>query len=89
MTRGLKFFAVFIAIHFFVSSLFFFSGEARPLNSVGNQIMESSIDRFLKELYADAIKTGGPSSRGEGHRSIDASTLGEIKNSGPSPGMNH
>ncbi|KAK4352131.1 hypothetical protein RND71_027649 [Anisodus tanguticus] len=78
MARGLNFFAVFIAIHFFLSSYMFFKCEARPLNT-----------EFLEGLYTEAIKTGGPSSRGEGHRSIDALTLGGIKNSGPSPGMNH
>ncbi|CAN4122617.1 unnamed protein product [Withania somnifera] len=89
MARGLKFFAVFIVLHFFSNSLFSFNSEAHVLNSTENQIMESSIDKFLEGLYVEAIKTGGPSSRGEGHRSIDALTVGGIKISGPSPGMNH
>lgn len=90
MARSLKFFTIFIAIYFFLSSLFFFNIEARPLNSCENQVMENAIDvKFVEGLYAEAIKTGGPSSRGEGHRSLDALTLGGIKNSGPSPGMNH
>ncbi|MCD9645956.1 hypothetical protein HAX54_035395, partial [Datura stramonium] len=53
--------------------------EARPLNVVN-----------VDGLYFEAIKTeGGPSSRGEGHKYKYASTLGGVKNSGPSPGMNH
>ncbi|CAN4092643.1 unnamed protein product [Withania somnifera] len=35
------------------------------------------------------VNTGGPSPRGEGQKYIDASTLGRVKNSGHSPGMNH
>ncbi|KAK4348856.1 hypothetical protein RND71_031611 [Anisodus tanguticus] len=80
MARGLKYFAVLIAINILFSSSLFLNIEARPL---------STIEKVVDGLYIEAVKTGGPSSRGEGHNYIDASTLGGIKNSGPSPGMNH
>ncbi|CAN4122616.1 unnamed protein product [Withania somnifera] len=79
MAKVLNFLAVLIAINLLFSSSLFFSSEARPLNVVN-----------ANGLYFEAIKTGGPSPRGEGHKYVDAaSTLGGIKNSGPSPGMNH
>ncbi|OIT37626.1 hypothetical protein A4A49_52171 [Nicotiana attenuata] len=87
MTRGLKSFAVLILINLLFSSSIFLNSEARPLNVV--LAAENPIEKIWEGLYAEAIKTGGPSSRGEGHKYIDASTLGGVKNSGPSPGMNH
>ncbi|KAM3237404.1 hypothetical protein P3S67_011827 [Capsicum chacoense] len=71
-------FVVLITINLLFSSSLFIDSEARSLNVVN-----------VDGLYFEAIKTGGPSSRGEGHKYKDASTLGGIKNSGPSPGMNH
>ncbi|KAG5613025.1 hypothetical protein H5410_024306 [Solanum commersonii] len=78
MARGLNIFAVLIAVNVLLSSSLFLNSEARPLNVVN-----------VDGLYFEAIKTGGPSSKGEGHKYRDASTLGGVKNSGPSPGMNH
>lgn len=92
MARGLKSFAVLILINLLFSSLIFLNSEARPLNvvlSATDQSAENPIEKVWEGLYAEAIKTGGPSPRGEGHKYIDASTLGGVKNSGPSPGMNH
>lgn len=78
MARGLNFFAVVIAVNLLLSSSLFLNSEARPLNVVN-----------VDGLYFEAVKTGGPSPRGEGHKYVDATTLGGVKNSGPSPGMNH
>lgn len=78
MPRVVNLLAVLIAINLLFDSSLFINSEARPLNVVN-----------VDSLYFEAIKTGGPSSRGEGHKYVDASTLGGVKNSGPSPGMNH
>ncbi|TMW83088.1 hypothetical protein EJD97_002992 [Solanum chilense] len=78
MTRGLNIFVLLIVVNVLLSSSLFINIEARPLNVVN-----------VDGLYFEAIKTGGPSSRGEGHKYRDVSTLGGVKNSGPSPGMNH
>nr|GLL48917.1 uncharacterized protein LOC9316559 [Ipomoea trifida] len=54
--------------------------EARPLTAA----------KPLSFQTVAAVKTGGPSSGGRGHRlTDDHQSVGEIMNSGPSPGANH
>ena len=61
--------------------------EARPLTP-GRSNVTKGIENLFDEQFIEAIKTGGPSSGGEGHNFPNdiAQTLGGIKNSGPSPG---
>nr|GME00229.1 PAMP-induced secreted peptide 2-like [Ipomoea batatas] len=53
--------------------------EARPLTAAKPPSFQT----------VAAVKTGGPSSGGRGHRLTDDQSVGEIMNSGPSPGANH
>lgn len=78
--------SLLLVIFVLLFSSFFFINEARPL-SMAEQ--HNSIESSVEKLYLEAIKTGGPSHGGEGHRSTNDLTLEDIKKSGPSPGDGH
>ncbi|OMO78842.1 hypothetical protein CCACVL1_14072 [Corchorus capsularis] len=70
-----SFFFVLVLV---LASLLFSSG-ARPLNDAGS--ITKGIEVLIDVLSLEGIKTGGPSSGGEGHAFTKA-----VTNSGPSPG---
>lgn len=46
----------------------------------------SLIQTVVDKLYIEAIKNGGPSNGGKGHKFVNAQPVQRIMNSGPSPG---
>lgn len=72
---------------FLLLSSLFLSGNARPMKAMEQQsFVEKEIMNILEDLYIEGIKTGGPSSGGEGNSAIHALNLEGIKRSGPSRG---
>lgn len=68
----------------------FLSIEARPINAVEvENYINEEITTKIGDLYIEAIKTGGPSDAGKGHKFTEGHSLQGIKNSGPSPGEGH
>lgn len=87
MATSLKPFSSFL-VFLLVSSLLFIT-EARPFNAGQTRnIADGGIEISFRGFYMQAIKTGGPSSGGNGHEFTNAQTLGGIKESGPSAGGN-
>ncbi|OMP11856.1 hypothetical protein COLO4_03643 [Corchorus olitorius] len=63
-----------------LASLLFSSG-ARPLNDDAGSNITKGIEVLIDGLSLEGIKTGGPSSGGDGHAFTKA-----VTNAGPSPG---
>lgn len=91
---NLKFLGILVLV---ASSLLVVTeGRPYPNNSVvvdGGRLRteEGSISMLKKGLYLymSGIKTGGPSSKGEGHSFINSRNLRVTINSGPSSGAGH
>ncbi|KAF7830582.1 hypothetical protein G2W53_012915 [Senna tora] len=84
MAENLK----FVCVMLLVGSCFFLVSEARPLGVHGGTL--SGSERMqLEELYIREVKSGGPSSGGEGHSFINSRNLRVTTKSGPSPGEGH
>lgn len=74
-----KFFCSFFVLIILINSGFM-STEGRPIKDAETQnYIDEEITTKIGELYVEAIKTGGPSDEGRGHK----------LNSGPSPGEGH
>ena len=75
-------------ICFFTLVLALIGSEGRPLTPRRSYATKGIAILSDEQFMVEAIKTGGPSSGGEGHSFPNdvAQTLGGIKNSGPSPG---
>lgn len=65
------------------------STEARPLIPLMQGIFEGEDGGFVDDLLLIGRKTSGPSPGGKGHGSEETYALGEIKDSGPAPGIGH